>query len=81
MGKSTRKTPIGGMTTAPSDKQDKRIANRRFRRKSRLAMSQEREPPFSIRQVSDPWDFNKDGKSRWFGYHPEEEWWRRFMRK
>lgn len=80
MSKSTRNNPAGGWTTAKSEKYDKMVAHRRFRRREREAIHHGREPPVSLRQVSNVWDFNKDGK-RWFGYHPEEEWWQRFMRK
>lgn len=80
MSNSYRKTPIGGFTTARSEKQDKRIANRRFRRKTRLAFKADREPPFSIRQVCDIWGFAKDGKC-WRGRSSAEPWFARFMRK
>lgn len=80
MSRSSRNNPAGGITTANSEKHDKRVANRRFRRKTRLAIRHEREPPASPRQISNVWCWAKDGK-RWFGYHPEEEWWQRFMRK
>ena len=62
MSRSYRKTPIVGWTTAESEKQDKRKANRAFRRKSRVAIASGKEPPFSIRCVSNIWSFAKDGK-------------------
>lgn len=68
MARSFRKTPISGNTTSPSEKQDKRLANRRWRRRARLALAAGREPPLQ-REASDVWDFDKDGK-RWFGHHP-----------
>lgn len=62
MSRSYRKTPIMGWTTAVSEKQDKRKANRAFRRQTKTAIASNKEPPFSIRQVSDVWCFAKDGK-------------------
>jgi hypothetical protein len=80
MSKSTRYYPAAGRLPGRSEKHDKRFAHRRFRRHEREAIHHGREPPVSLRQISDIWNFNKDGK-RWFGYHPEEEWWQRLMRK
>lgn len=80
MSNSYRYTPIGGCTTAASEKEDKRIINRRFRRKTRLALIAGREPPIHVRQISDIWNMDKDGK-RWFGWQEGCEWWERFMRK
>ena len=65
MARSRRKTPIFGITTSPSEKHDKRLANRRWRRNVRLALVAEREPPLQ-REVSNVWDFDKDGK-HWYG--------------
>jgi len=80
MSNSTRNNPAGGWTTARSEKYAKRIANRRFRRKTREAIHHGREPPVHLRQISQRWLWPKDGK-RWFGYHPDEVWWQRFMGK
>lgn len=80
MSDSYRKTPRGGWTTAASEKHDKRIANRRFRRRARLALHGGREPPRLMREVSDVWNMDKDGK-RWFGWMRGVPWWERFMRK
>lgn len=62
MSRSKRKTPIMGITCAKSEKEDKRLANRAFRRRTRQALVVEMEPPFSRHQVSNVWDFAKDGK-------------------
>lgn len=64
MSRSRRKTPIFGITLADSDKADKRIANRRWRSRSRQAIRQGKEPPM-LREVSDAWDFAKDGRHYW----------------
>ena len=46
-----------GNTTATSEKYDKRLANRRLRRKVNDGFYD-----LTMRDVSDPWDFKKDGK-------------------
>lgn len=62
MSRSYRKTPICGITTAESEKQDKRLANRLFRRNARQLLKLGKEPPFTIRVVSNVYSFEKDGK-------------------
>ena len=65
MSRSYRRTPIFGITTSRSEKQDKALANRRLRRKvkSRLGTGDEEMP--LLREVSDVWSFDKDGKAYW----------------
>lgn len=58
MSRSKRKTPVFGITTARTEKQDKRMANRKLRRKTRV--DPENAP--ALREVSDVWGFAKDGK-------------------
>jgi hypothetical protein len=60
MSRSFRHTRIFPITTARSEKQDKRFANRRFRH----AWKQGREVT-DLREVSDEWVFDKDGKRYW----------------
>ncbi|MBE2895879.1 hypothetical protein HPC38_03155 [Pasteurellaceae bacterium HPA106] len=62
MSRSYRKTPICGITCIESEKQDKRRANRKFRRYTRQCVYIGIEPPFTLRQVSDVYDFGKDGR-------------------
>jgi hypothetical protein len=66
MGKSFRKRPIIG-NAADTDKYDKQQANRRLRHKLRQQVKTMKtityEKPLPIlREVSDEWSFNKDGK-------------------
>ncbi|QDK81468.1 hypothetical protein EXU85_23795 [Spirosoma sp. KCTC 42546] len=61
MSRSLRKTPILGITTASTEKQDKRWANRRLRRINRVRIRKADEPA-RLREVSNVWDFKKDGK-------------------
>lgn len=60
MSRSRRKTPICGITTARSEKDDKRRANRKLRRLTRT----DPEKNLVMRDVSDVWSFAKDGKWR-----------------
>ena len=65
MSGSRRKTPISGITTAKSEKDDKRLANRRNRRKNReLLESKGEEALKTKRETSNVWSFEKDGKFR-----------------
>ena len=73
MSRSRKKTPIHGITGADSEKQDKRIANRKLRRIVKAALKDgEEDVDLNIRDVSNVWDFSKDGK-RWCGTD-EDEW-------
>lgn len=65
MSRSTRKTPISGITTADSDKFFKVKEHRRERRSARVALEAGREPPAS-KAFGDPWKSQKDGKA-WRG--------------
>ncbi|HET8839010.1 MAG TPA: hypothetical protein VFM82_08490 [Flavobacteriaceae bacterium] len=62
MSRSKNKTKMHGNTTAISEKEDKRKANRKLRKivKQRLK-SQHTEFP-RLREVSNIWSFQKDGK-------------------
>lgn len=68
VSRSRRKTPVTGVTTAPSEKQDKRAYNRRYRRASRQVvrgtgeLAGEQKPLPRLREHSNPWDMGKDGK-------------------
>lgn len=64
MSRSRKKTPIIGMTTTDTEKQDKRHANRKLRVAVRNALAGEEEIMPELREVSDVWSFGKDGK-RW----------------
>jgi hypothetical protein len=62
MARSYRRTPIFGITTSKSEKQAKRIANRRLRRAVRQAMLRGKEVLPRLREVSNLWSFDKDGR-------------------
>jgi hypothetical protein len=63
MSRSYRKTPIIGIA-GDSEKQDKKIANARFRKKERQALQQYRidNIPHDLNDVSNVWSMSKDGK-------------------
>ena len=64
MSRSRRKTTISGITTAATEKADKRQANRVERRrvKSVLISKPEVEVLPAKREMSDVWSMAKDGK-------------------
>jgi len=84
MSKSYRKTPRVGITLADSEQEDKRRSNRRFRRITRQAIYQGKEPPL-LREVSNIYDFAKDGRrwiyGAWFKEERGGKWAQRMMRK
>jgi len=65
MARSRRKTSIAGITTADSEKQDKRLANRRGRRRNRqiLEITLDDTRLLQKRQIGDPWLMDNDGKA------------------
>ena len=72
MARSRRRTPIISITTAVSEKQDKRWANRIHRAATRYVVKCDTDPDATalpvLREVSDEWAMAKDGRS-WFGQH------------
>ena len=62
MSDSRKKNPITGFTTAKSEKQDKRIANRRLRKKEKIAIYNDDELMPIMAQISNSYGFSKDGK-------------------
>ncbi|MFC0323880.1 hypothetical protein ACFFHT_10015 [Gallibacterium melopsittaci] len=62
MSRSYKKISICGNASAKTEKQDKRIANRKFRRNVHQLIKAGKEPPFHIRLVSNVCTFDKDGK-------------------
>ena len=67
MSRSRRKTPIFGIATVASERQDKDLWHRRFRRHERLALVRSAGNGFEAHQtvlahdVSDPWTMGRDG--------------------
>jgi hypothetical protein len=82
MGKSTRKTPVVGNATAPSEKLFKRHSNRALRRaQERLLQATDPDAltlPRRGRDVIETWSGPKDGKHR---MNPRDPATQRFLRK
>ena len=70
MARSRRRTPIVGITTSDSEKDDKRRANRNCRRSLRHALRVGANADLvllpELRDVSNVWAMDKDGK-QWIG--------------
>jgi len=62
MSRSRKKVPVVAITTSTSEKKEKRDANRRLRRMTREKVRKGEEELPGIKEVSDPWQFSKDGK-------------------
>jgi hypothetical protein len=71
MSRSRRKSPIRGVVGARSEKRDKRNAHKALRQAERRAITQDLPSPRPV-DVSDDWDFAKDGKVSWFGRLPRD---------
>jgi hypothetical protein len=67
MSKSKKRTSITGITTATSEKEEKRLYNRCYRRKCRMVLRAfDEDELFPIlREHSNVWAMDKDGKN-WF---------------
>jgi hypothetical protein len=62
MSRSRNKTKIQGITKAKSEKENKQDANRKFRRISKQEVQLGKTELSRIREVSNVWNFDKDGK-------------------
>lgn len=62
MSNSTKKTKITGVTTAKSEKDDKREANRKLRRITKQKVKKGDLDLPQLREISNIWSFAKDGK-------------------
>ena len=69
MSRSYKKHPFTTFACHVSNKLDKSIANRLFRRISKKKLKQGEEPLHSLKEISDTWNFDSDGLAY---YHPKE---------
>ena len=76
MSRSRKKNPFSGH--GDREKWDKRKNNRRLRRKAKVALEQDKEILPIMKEVSNPWNMNKDGKSR---LNKDSDWYEKEMRK
>lgn len=65
MSRSTRRTPVTGITTAPSEKRDKQLAHRRLRTFNRAQLAAGSDDLMDDRAAGNPWSAAKDGKRWW----------------
>lgn len=65
MSRSKKKTPASTIACCKSQKADKRICNRVFRRRSKILLAKGRDLPIRLREVMDVWGFAGDGKRYW----------------
>jgi hypothetical protein len=83
MSRSHKKHPFIGTTSAKSEKKDKRIVNRQVRHKVNQALKypdkfDENALYLKKEDISDIWDFAKDGKHR---VDKNSEFYKKTMRK
>ncbi len=64
MSRSYIKRTYHGITTAETEKQDKRLNNRRLRRQVNQRLTQDQDPDIlpELKEVSNRWSMDKDGK-------------------
>jgi hypothetical protein len=79
MSRSVKKNPFTGHTTSGSEKQDKRHANRKYRRRIKVLLPTTTEETIflEVRETSNVYTFDKDGKQ----YLHEEEYRKKYMKK
>ena len=67
MSRSYKKHAVTSCTTSDSEKNDKKIAHRVFRKRAKRALMNNKLSllPFRMRDVSNIWCFAKDGKVAW----------------
>lgn len=65
MSRSKAKHPKISWVCYFSNKKDKRIANRLFRRISKFLMRQNKEPLHSLKECSNTYNFDSDGLPHW----------------
>lgn len=65
MSRSYKKTKIFGNTSSSSDKLGKKINHHKFRQATRLALINDKEPPYILNALYTESQFPKDGKHYW----------------
>ncbi len=65
MSHSYRKNKIVGFTCKTSEKKDKKNANKKLRRLVKMRIGKQVETLPLLKEVSNVWDFAKDGKQYW----------------
>lgn len=77
MSRSRKKVAVCGWTCKESEKKDKRLANRKFRKHTRQNLKELIDGidkiPYRMREISQIWDFAKDGKQKLEWHSKNEE--------
>jgi hypothetical protein len=68
MSRSKKKNPFMAICVYLSNKKDKIMANRLFRRISKHRLKLGKDPLYSLKECSDTWNFESDGLA---SYHPK----------
>ena len=82
MSRSRKRMPGSTWCCCKSQKKGKQASSRKFRRKAHVLLHQGKDHllPLKSFEVMSPWNLGGDGKA-FFGFHPEEEWYVKLMRK
>ncbi|MBQ3636108.1 MAG: hypothetical protein II951_10915 [Bacteroidales bacterium] len=85
MSRSRKRMPVGTWCCCKSQKKGKQASSRKFRRLARALLCKGRSYdssllPLKSFEVMNPWDLGGDGKA-FFGFHPNELWFTKLMRK
>ncbi len=82
MSRSRKRMPVSTWCCYKSQKKGKQASSRKFRRKANVLLHQGKAHllPLKSFEVMSPWDLGGDGK-HFCGFHPEEEWYVKLMRK
>lgn len=80
MSRSRRKNPICGITTAKSEKMDKRFNNRKIRRRNKVILEKtfDEDRLVDEKVLTNVWSMQKDGRQR---FTKEDEYYNKLMRK
>ena len=82
MSRSRKRTAAGTWCCCKSQKRGKQTSSRKFRRCEHVAikLGQYETLPMRQREVMNQWNLGGDGK-HYYGYRPDEEWYRKAIRK
>ena len=82
MSRSRKRMPGSTWCCCKSQKKGKQVSSRKFRRKAHALLHQGKAHllPLKSFEVMSPWDLGGDGKHFW-GFHLDEEWYAKLMRK
>ena len=82
MSRSRKRMPCSTWCYCKSQKRGKQASSRKFRRRANVLLHQGKHHllPLKSLEVMSSWDLGGDGKA-FFGFHPDEEWYVKLLRK